>query len=153
MIYNLKNTGVSVVLGYVILLIITSIGISLLLVGFQGIITNTSDTVEEDEVKMSSVKMASYISKVDSNISGTSTNSYVVKLPSDSIVTKSNLKYTVTDAAEPNIYVLQTSKVSSNKVYRQRFRLTNTSFDTDSVGNSSNVGIEYKSSTNELYFT
>ena len=153
MISNKKHTGVSVVLGYVLLLIVTSIGISVLLVGFQGIITNTSNTVAEDEAKMASTELISEITTMDSNIANTDTTTYQVQPKSNSVVRNSTLQYTVEDTPEPNIYVLQTSKVSSETVYTKQFKLENTSFNTDTVGNSSSLTIEYNSTTNTLSFT
>lgn len=152
MIYKNQTLGISVVLGYVLLLIVTAVGISTLLVGFQGVITNTSNTVEEDEARMSSIQMVSYITAIDSNIANTTTTTYSFTPPSDSVVTKTNIKYEIKDTPEPNIYVLQTSKVSSNEVYTQKFKLEHTSFKTDTVGNSTNIRLEYDSSTNSIYF-
>lgn len=153
MISNKKHTGVSVVLGYVLLLIVTSIGISVLLVGFQGIITNTSNTIAEDEAKMASTALISEITTMDSNIANTDTTIYQVQPKSTSVVRKSTLQYTVEDTPEPNIYVLQTSKVSNETVYTKQFKLENASFNTDTVGNSSSLTIEYNSTTDTLSFT
>lgn len=151
MISNNSDYGISVVLGFAFFLIITAALVGLLIIGFENIAQRTTDATSTNEVQVTTYEMISEIQQLDSNINETNTSTYVLN-PSDSVVQNKNIIYTVSQTPDPNIYVLQTTKTSTDTTYTAEFKLNNTDFAVDSVGNSSNVQLRYNSDSNTITF-
>lgn len=143
-----NNMGLSVVLGYSIMLGISVVLVGILLTAFSSQLEIQETTAIEEELEIATGQIATEFEKADVTIRNTEdVNNILVRPEFTDQTAESSFRVEIDSSPQPNIYTLrvETGDITVEKSFRSQ-----TPVDTSSSANSNRLRIKYDSSDDHL---